>query len=95
MQNIMIPQGYFVAVGRLRFGRVAFLCIGKSVGLQCVIIDRECACFFIEGVLYDGRPLSRELVDNLGTCQFAESHADIGFVGYGGDRQGPPDIRPG
>lgn len=171
MRNIMIPRGYFLAVGRLRCGGVAFLCSGWSVCLQRVVIDCECACLFsdggllilarhrhapfsgtlgkvggghrlldrdprhatiafddrvrvvtdhvslekenasvkrllqrarlrivhadISGVIYDGRPLSRELVDNLGACQFAENHADVASAGYGGDRQGSSDIRPG
>lgn len=38
----------------------------------------------ISGVIYDGRPLSRELIANLGTCQFAEAHTDIIIVGYTG-----------
>ena len=38
----------------------------------------------ISGVIYDGRPLSRELVADLGTCQFTETHRDIVVVGYTG-----------
>lgn len=38
----------------------------------------------ISGIIYDGRPLSRELVANLGTCQFAETHRDVAIVGYTG-----------
>lgn len=38
----------------------------------------------ISGVVYDGRPLSREAINNLGTCQFTESATDIIVVGYTG-----------
>lgn len=45
----------------------------------------------MSGVIYDGRPLSCGLVGNLGTCQFAENHADVVIVGYGGGREDPSE----
>lgn len=38
----------------------------------------------ISAVIYDGRPLTRELVGGLGTCQFTETHKDVVVVGYTG-----------
>ena len=38
----------------------------------------------VSGVVYDGRPLSRDTVNGLGTCQFVESATDVIVVGYTG-----------
>lgn len=40
----------------------------------------------ISNIIYDGRPLSREAVNNLGTCQFVDMSTDViieGFTGTG------------
>lgn len=38
----------------------------------------------ISSVIYDGRPLSRDAVNGLGTCQFVDSATDVIIVGYTG-----------
>ena len=38
----------------------------------------------ISSVIYEGRPLSRDVVNGLGTCQFVDSTTDVIIVGYTG-----------
>ena len=38
----------------------------------------------IASVIYDGRPLSRDTVQTLGTCQFVETATDVIVAGYTG-----------
>lgn len=38
----------------------------------------------ISSIIYDGRPLLRTMVNDLGTCQFVESSSDVIVVGYTG-----------
>ena len=38
----------------------------------------------LSSIIYEGRPLSRETLNNLGTCQFIDMSTDIIVVGYTG-----------